>query len=539
MSSPGLEKPRLGPTLLIVDDDSDHREALDQLLSHEGFRVTGCSNGRQALDWLRVGRPDLILLDLKMPAIDGLQFRAAQKEDPAISGIPVIALSADPTTAIDADAHLKKPFDPQMLVATVGDLLLAREDRELQSRIAQTDRLASLGTLAAGVAHEINNPLAYVLLNIDYARSEVAELARDSGGDRGREVRLALDRVSEGAWRIRDIVRGLRTFSRPESETTAPLQLAKVLEATLAMIQNEIRHEAHLVREFEPVPDVVGNEARLGQVFLNLLMNALQALPEGRAAQNEIRVVVRSPTAEFVVVEVHDNGAGIPAGMRAQIFEPFFTTKPIGVGTGLGLAICHGIVTSLGGTISVESEPGFGSIFRVELPAAPSTAGATATLGVTDPPPQLAPPTVRGRILVIDDEPMVCSSLVRMLAGEGDVVAVPSAREALDRIASGERFDVLLCDVMMPGMDAPALHDELCKVAAAQADRMVFMTGGAFTTRAREFLERVPNARVDKPFDVAALRSLVRARVSENVFFSGPGEKSSWSTSARTSTTNG
>jgi signal transduction histidine kinase len=539
MSSPGLEKPRLGPTLLIVDDDSDHREALDQLLSHEGFRVTGCSNGRQALDWLRVGRPDLILLDLKMPAIDGLQFRAAQKEDPAISGIPVIALSADPTTAIDADAHLKKPFDPKMLVATVGDLLLAREDRELQSRIAQTDRLASLGTLAAGVAHEINNPLAYVLLNIDYARSEVAEFARDSGGDRGREVRLALDRVSEGAWRIRDIVRGLRTFSRPESETTAPLQLAKVLEATLAMIQNEIRHEARLVREFEPVPDVVGNEARLGQVFLNLLMNALQALPEGRAAQNEIRVVVRSPTAEFVVVEVHDNGAGIPAGMRAQIFEPFFTTKPIGVGTGLGLAICHGIVTSLGGTISVESEPGFGSIFRVELPAAPSTAGATATLGVTDPPPQLAPPTVRGRILVIDDEPMVCSSLVRMLAGEGDVVAVPSAREALDRIASGERFDVLLCDVMMPGMDAPALHDELCKVAAAQADRMVFMTGGAFTTRAREFLERVPNARVDKPFDVVALRSLVRARVSENVFFSGPGEKSSWSTSARTSTTNG
>jgi signal transduction histidine kinase len=513
MQAPLLEKPRPGRTLLIVDDDSGHREALDQLLSHEGFHVTGCSNGREALDWLRIGRPDLILLDLKMPAMDGLQFRAAQKEDPELSRIPVIALSADLSAAIDADAHLKRPFDPEMLVATIGDLLLAREHGELQSRIAQTDRLTSLGTLAAGVAHEINNPLAYVLLNIDYARSELAQLVGGSGGDRVREVRLALDRVSEGAGRIRDIVRGLKTFSRPESETVAPLQVARVLESTLAMIENEIRHGAHVVKELEPVPEVVANEARLGQVFLNLLLNALQALPEGRAEQNEIRVVVRSPTAEHVVVEVHDNGVGIPADVRPRIFEPFFTTKPIGVGTGLGLAICHGIVTSLGGTLSVDSEPGHGSVFRVELPAAPSTAGATTTVGVSDAPPQLPSPTVHGRILVIDDEPTVCLSLERLLAGEGEVVAVTSARAALELMESGQRFDVLLCDLMMPGMDAPALYDELCKVAAAQAERMVFMTGGAFTIRARDFLERVPNARVDKPFDVGALLALVRARV--------------------------
>jgi len=481
------------------------------LLSHQGFQVTGCSNGRQALDWLRTGHPDLILLDLNMPATDGLQFRAAQKEDPALSHIPVIALSADLTAAIDADAHLKRPFDPEMLVATIGDLLLAREHQELQSRIAQTDRLTSLGTLAAGVAHEINNPLAYVLLNIDFARSEFAQLVGGSGGDRGREVRLALDRVSEGAGRIRDIVRGLKTFSRPESETVAPLEVANVLEGTLAMIENEIRHGARLLKEVEPVPEVVANEGRLGQVFLNLLLNALQALPEGRGEQNEIRVVVRSPTPDRVVVEIHDNGVGIPADVRARIFEPFFTTKPIGVGTGLGLAICHGIVTSFGGTLSVESEPGHGSVFRVELPAAPSTAGVTPT--VSEAPPELPPPTLHGRILVIDDEPMVCLSLRRLLAGEGEVVAVTSAREALGQIASGQRFDVLLCDLMMPGMDAAALYDELCKVAPTQAERMVFMTGGAFTIRARDFLERVPNARVDKPFDVGALLALVRARV--------------------------
>jgi signal transduction histidine kinase len=501
-----------GRTLLLVDHDSEHRAVLDQLLSHEGFVVAGCADGRQALDWLRTGRPDLILLDLNMPAMDSLQFREAQKKDPALSRIPVIALSADVTAVIDADAHLKKPFDPEMLVATVGDLLLAREHRELQARIAQTDRLTSLGTLAAGVAHEINNPLAYVLLDVDFARAELAQLLGDSGDARAREVALALDRVSEGAVRIRDIVRGLKTFSRPESEVLAPLQVGRVLDGTLAMIENEIRHGARLVKEIEPVSDVVANEGRLGQVFLNLLLNALQALPEGRAEQNEIRVVVRA-AADRVVVEVRDNGAGIPASVQGRIFDPFFTTKPVGAGTGLGLSICHGIVTSFGGTLSVESEPGHGTVFRVELPATTSTVDAPAS--VRPAQPALPSPTARGRVLVIDDEPVVCSSLARLLKGEGVVVTLGSAREALVRIESGERFDVLLCDLMMPGMDAPALYDELCKVAPVQAQRMVFMTGGAFTARARDFLERVPNARVDKPFDTAALRALVRTRVAQ------------------------
>jgi signal transduction histidine kinase len=511
MRAPGAERPRSGRTLLIVDEDSAQREALVELLSREGFHATGCSEGRQALEWLRTGRPDLILLDLKMPAADGLQFRAAQKNNPAISSVPVIALGADLGAVIDADAHLKKPFDPETLVATIGDLLLAREHRELQSHIAQTDRLTSLGTLAAGVAHEINNPLAYLLLDMDYIRGELDLLVGPQDEERGRSVRAAFERVREGAERIRLIVRGLKTFSRPEGEKLAPLKVADVLESTLVMLGNEIRHAAHLVRDFAPVPQVVANEAQLGQVFLNLLLNAMQALPEGRCEQNEIRVVVRSPGPERVVVEVHDNGAGIPADVRGRIFEPFFTTKPIGVGTGLGLAICHGIVTSMGGTLSVDSAPGHGSVFRIDLPAAPSSASVAASVR---PAPPLPPsPTVLGRILVVDDEPSVCLALTRLLAREGTVVAVTSARVALEHIQSGERFDVILCDLMMPGMDAPALYDELRELAPGQADRMVFMTGGAFTARSRDFLDRVPNARVDKPFDAVALRALVRASV--------------------------
>ncbi|MBV9948561.1 MAG: hybrid sensor histidine kinase/response regulator [Myxococcales bacterium] len=323
---------------------------------------------------------------------------------------------------------------------------------------------------------------------------------------------LALDHARNGAERIRDIVRSLKTFSRPENETCAPLDVTQVLEATLSMIANEVRHRAHLVKDYMQVPEVVANEARLGQVFLNLLLNAVQALPEGRIETNEIRVVVRSLSGERVVVEVHDNGIGIAPQVRGRIFEPFFTTKPVGIGTGLGLAICHGIVTSLGGVLSVDSEVGKGSVFRVTLPAAGRVVGAAAAKATKTSPP-VAAATKRGRILVVDDEPIVCFSLQRLLSSEGEVVAETSAREALARIERGERFDVILCDLLMPEMDAPTIYEALRTAAPGQAERMVFVTGGAFTMRARDFLARVPNERLSKPFDVEALRSLVRVRI--------------------------
>jgi signal transduction histidine kinase len=516
--SPGFENRASGRTLLIVEDDLDIREALDGLLSLEGFRVRGCSNGREALEWLRASnRPDLILLDLMMPVMDGWQFRVLQKDDPRLSTIPVLALSADATAkaaAIDADAYLKKPVDYETLIDTIDRLLVASEHRELQARLAQTDRLTSLGTLAAGVAHEINNPLAYVLLNLGYVADELGRRASIEPKD--GEVRVAIEHARSGAERIRDIVRGLKTFSRPESEALSPLDVVQVLDASLAMVAHEIRHRARLIKDIARVPHVVANEARLGQVFLNLLLNAVQALPEGRGDANEIRVVVRAPSPQQVVIEVHDNGIGIAPQVRGRIFEPFFTTKPVGIGTGLGLAICHGVVASLGGSLTVESEVGRGSMFRVELPAATLSMGANAAAHVGGAAPLSAAPatpTTSGRILVVDDEPIVCFSLERLLSSEGEVVAVTSAREALELLRSGQRFDLLLSDLMMPEMDAPALYEAVRATSADQADRMVFVTGGAFTDRAREFLDRIPNPRLGKPFDVDALLALVRSRM--------------------------
>jgi len=518
--SADFEKRASGRTLLIVEDDTDIREALAGLLEMEGFHVIGCPNGREGLDWLRKSpKPDLILLDLMMPVMDGWQFRVVQKDDPELAIIPVIAVSADSTAkaaAIDAEAYLKKPVDYDTLVETIDRLLVESEHRALQARLAQTDRLTSLGTLAVGVAHEINNPLAYVLLNLGYLTEELPRLLANPESSKSREALVALEHARDGAERIRNTVRSLRTFSRPENESRTPLQLAKLLDSTLPMVANEIHHRARLVKDYGQVPDVVANEARLGQVFLNLLINAVQALPEDRSDQNRIHLVVRSSSPDRVVVEVHDNGMGIPSQVRGRIFEPFFTTKPVGIGTGLGLTICHGIVASLGGTLSFESEVGKGTVFRVELPAVARTA-ADVHRAASGAPTKRAKPPGRGRILVVDDEPIVCFSLERLLSNEGDVVALTSARQALTSIERGARFDVILCDLMMPEMDGPILYDELCKVAPGQAECMLFVTGGAFTPRAREFLERVSNTRIEKPFDVGALVELVRARVGESL----------------------
>jgi signal transduction histidine kinase len=531
MPSPEFQKRASDRSLLVVEDDEDIRETLVSLLSMEGFRVTGRSNGHEALVWLRESpKPDLILLDLRMPIMDGWQFRVAQKGDPQLARIPAIALSADSTAkaaAIDAEAYLKKPVDYDTLLDTIDRLLVASEHRDLEVRLAQTDRLTSMGTLAAGVAHQINNPLAYVLLNLGFVTEEMQSLLRIgevAAGEnanidgRAREVLLALDHARDGAERIRDIVWSLKTFFRPERETCVALDVTRVLDAALAMVQNEIRHRARLVKNYAlDVPEVFANEARLGQMFLNLVLNAVQALPEDRALANEIRVSARPLPPDCIVVEIEDNGVGIPSQLHGRIFEPFFSTKPVGVGTGLGLSICHGVVAALRGTLTFESEVGKGTVFRVELPTAVRASAATQP---TSPPDARIsrdahlPLTRRSRILVVDDEPIVCFSLERLLAREADVVTATSAGRALAMIQEGQRFDVLLCDLMLPEMDGPALYESIRDVDPLQAKRVVFMTGGVFTVRARDFLETVENKRLSKPFDVDALLAVVRGALS-------------------------
>jgi PAS domain S-box-containing protein len=387
------------------------------------------------------------------------------------------------------------------------------ERKRMENQLIFAGRMAAVGTLAAGVAHEINNPLAYIVANIDFARHQINAIAsRYSRSAAGGGPVHALDETGEaltearqGAERVRNIVRDLRVFARGDEDQSGPVALRRVLDSSINIAWNEIRHRARLVKDYGDTPMVEGNESRLGQVFLNLLLNAAHAIPEGETERNEIRVSTRTEANGRAVVEVRDSGMGIPPEIRERIFDPFFTTKPAGEGTGLGLWICSGILAALGGEVRVDSEIGRGSTFRVTLP--PAVMDAPSEIS-NHPTGEVA--AQGGRLLVIDDEPMILGALRRSLSGEYSVTCVGDGRKALDRLRAGERYELILCDLMMPEMTGMDLFAELEKLAPDQAARMVFVSGGAFTPRAREFLERVPNARVEKPIDLSNLRQLLR-----------------------------
>ncbi|WP_228558569.1 ATP-binding protein [Myxococcus sp. AB056] len=244
--------------------------------------------------------------------------------------------------------------------------------KAMQAQLVVSDRLAAVGTLAAGVAHEINNPLAFVLSNLSFLAGELHALAPELPSGRMAELEEVLREATDGAHRVRQIVRDLRTFSRGDDEVATAVNVQAVLESAITLARSELKLRAQLVRDYCEVPLVEGNEGRFGQVFLNLLINAAQAIPVGQSEQHEVRLSLRS-AGDRVIIEVRDTGMGMPPEVRARIFDPFFTTKPVGEGTGLGLSICHGIVTGFGGDISVESEEGRGSTFRVSLPVARRT----------------------------------------------------------------------------------------------------------------------------------------------------------------------
>ena len=384
------------------------------------------------------------------------------------------------------------------------------ERRKIQEQLMISDRMASMGTLAAGVAHEINNPLASVMANLELAANSLGDLVARYGSSNELDgIEEELQDAREGAERIRNIIRDLKIFSRSGEDRKGLVDVQRVLESTTRMAWNEIRHRGRLVKNYSVAPLVEASEAQLGQLFLNLVVNAAQAIPEGDADNNEVRISVGTGPGGTVVVEVADTGAGMSKDVQEQLYRPFFTTKPIGVGTGLGLSICHQIVAGLDGRIECDSEIGRGTSFRVFLPQASQEARPEAR------PDNLADMVTRrrGRVLVVDDEPLITRTVQRALSKDHDIVALSSAEDALAHINSGERFDVILCDLMMPQMTGMDLHSELLRIAQDQAARMIFLTGGAFTPRAREFIDGTRNKLIEKPFDAIHLRAIINAQV--------------------------
>ncbi|QSQ21223.1 PAS domain S-box protein [Pyxidicoccus parkwayensis] len=435
----------------------------------------------------------------------------------------------DGRTRVAEVVSLPLRFDGQPAVVSIARDVT--EQRQLQARLTLADRLASVGTLAAGIAHEINNPLAFVLSNLGFLAEEFRHhLPPDGDGTTALRARMksepdvaewheVLHEACEGAERVRQIVRQLKTFSRPDEERVSPLDMHSVLESVAMMAANEIRHRAQLRRDYGDIPPVMANEGKLSQVFLNLVVNAAQAIPEGAAHRHEIRLSTRRDGIGRVVVEVQDTGVGIPREVIDRIFDPFFTTKPVGVGTGLGLSICHSIISGLGGDITVESELGKGTTFRVMLPT-------------TEPKPRVVPVVAepkaprgapRGRVLVVDDEPAVGRVLQRILR-EHQVEVANSGRQALELLEQGPEPDAVLCDVMMPDLTGRDVYEAVRREHAGLECRFIFVSGGAFTTGAREFLASIPNLLLEKPFDEGRVRNVVEELVRQRQPALVPGE---------------
>jgi two-component system cell cycle sensor histidine kinase/response regulator CckA len=454
----------------------------------------------ERLELLRTFGGTASTLEELVDADDGPPLRAAAKR--CLAGEPA------QLSARAGERLLELALVP--LGTAEAALLIARDvsEREaLRDRLSRQERLVTVGTLAAGVGHEINNPLQFVALSIEFGLRRIATL--DPPPPVLGELAESLTEALRGLGRIREIVRGLRAFTR-ERPVARPVDLRAALEVAASMAAHEIKLVATLVLELEPVPPVVADDAQLSQIFVNLLVNAAQAFASPDPTRNRITCRCVTDGDARAIVTVSDNGSGIDPAVLPRIFDPFFTTKAIGTGTGLGLSICHGIVSSLGGEITCVSELGRGTTFRVALPT------SNEELPAQRPALRLRAP-LRGRVVVIDDEVDVLDSLGRVLREEHELSMFSSAREALDHLLDErEAPEAVLCDLMMPYISGVELHARMLDRRPEIARTFVFITGGSVDARSAELLSDAAVRRLEKPFAADDVLDLVAEVVRDS-----------------------
>ncbi|MFO0710637.1 MAG: ATP-binding protein [Sandaracinus sp.] len=405
-----------------------------------------------------------------------------------------------------------------------GELADRERIQRLERRAAQTERLASIGTMAAGIAHEINTPLMYVLANTSFGvetlDKHVETLRRmEDAGTHGleaafgelAELRAALIEASEGVERVRTIVADLRRFARAEGVSASHVAVTDVVVRAARMSAGVVAPRARLRTELGRTPEVLANEGMLVQVLTNVLVNAAEAMGDG-AKPGEILLRTRTSRSGEAVLEVLDDGPGFTDEALDRLFDPFFTTKPVGAGTGLGLSISHGAVRAMGGRITADNRPEGGAIVRIVLPPAPARASEPPTC---DEPSGARDAVIlrdvshRARVLVVDDDPIVGRAIVRSLRTSADAQTLTSAKDAQTLLATGRSFDVILCDLMMPEVSGADLHAWICAHRPDLRERVVFLSGGATTEEAQRFLDACASPSLTKPVPVQTLRELV------------------------------
>ncbi|HKO92615.1 MAG TPA: response regulator [Polyangiaceae bacterium] len=531
------------PSVLIVEDEAIIAEDLRQTLVEQGFDAFAvAASGEEALAQAAVRRPDVVLMDIRIQGpLDGVAAAKALRER---FGVPIIYMTAhaDDRTLERAKSteplgYLLKPVQASELKISI-ELALHRhgamerwarsveDERLTQQQRDTSERLSSLARMAAGVAHQINSPLTVVVANAEVVAAELErrrlEAARDPAEQqRWEEAIEAQAELRLAAQRIARLVANIQAFSQP-SPPAARADPRRAVERAVQLIEPELDGRTRITLNVRPVPKVTTSEAHLIEVIRQLLRNAAQAMTGAGPEANEICVGTRLAEDGQVMIEVSDTGSGMTREVQQRIFEPFFTTKPVGVGTGLGLSICHGIVTAAGGQLRVDSVEGSGARFCVVLPAVNSRSAPLqlqrrlpgrgfGALGLRRAPAHRA--RERRRILVVDDEPLLLRS-VRRLLPEYELVCVESARQALALLDQGNSFDLIVSDVMMPEMSGIDFYEALCARHPEDAERVIFVTGGALGAQIGSFLGSVPNLRLEKPFAAADLRSAIQQVLS-------------------------
>ncbi len=414
----------------------------------------------------------------------------------------VRATGAEEATSLElpgAVAH-----DVRCLPTAGGSVLVllrdVSEQRRLLRRVTAAENLASLGTLAAGLAHEINNPLTYVVTGVSAIRSSLQAGERIDAAE--------VDSVLDGCWRVRDIVRNILDTTTHGRDAVEAVSVPEAIDTALALVRAQVSHRATIHWSPGDVPAARAHRTKLVEVVMNLVVNAGQAFADNRASQNAIWVRVRGDDAE-VVIEVEDNGPGMDEATRVRALEPFFTTKDPGQGTGLGLFLSSAIVESLGGTLRIDSELGLGTKVTVRLPSTPEPpASALVRRSVPAVAGEAAP---RASVLVVDDEPQIRRALRRIVGRWHAVTLAANGAEAWQRLSAGERYDVIFCDILMPELTGIELFRALERSLPEQATRVVFITGGATSEAARVFLEQHGGRVVHKPFRPSEIEATVAA----------------------------
>jgi signal transduction histidine kinase len=485
----------------------------------------------------RDAQVDVVLLDLTLPDTNGIySVRSALS---ILPGVPIVVLTAERNSqrALEVvregaqDYLVKGAFDADTLMRAMRYAVERAQSAVLRNRLLQADRLSAIGRLAAGIAHEVSNPAAFVRANQDLLKTRLDaallaleglprefELASSSPfartleriqGDLIAAGRIAED-ASKGIARICSVVSDLRGYARLEAGEPAEILPNQVVSDVCRLASGLVRHKARLIQDLEDVPTLGLVPGRLDQVLMNLLVNAAHAIRESGPEHESIVVSTRA-SGGGVMIAVEDSGVGMTEEEQRRAFEPLFSRRPPGEGMGLGLAICADIVGAQGGTIRCSSQLGKGSRFEVWLPA--STLAPRPTPPESSPPPQVEP-TRRARILLVDDEPNILQTYSILLEAEFDVVTATNGAEALARADAEPAVDLVICDLMMPDMDASSVLDELRRRQPHLVSRFVLHTGGAMTERTRRLVDSGAFPVFFKPISVAEIASAVRALVA-------------------------